>query len=114
MYKCEILYITCTDGLHYCVHNCTVELYTPVCQLASVLSTNHRRASIYLLCSDWSISHPLEPEPKPDLELNHSMLTTSFPKGNGRGKKEEEKRLIPKIVAYLSLLRWSHIPRLDQ
>jgi hypothetical protein len=26
--------------------------------LASVLSTNHRRASIYLLCSDWSIKCP--------------------------------------------------------
>ena len=41
--------------------------------------TNHRRATTYLLRSDWSISHPPNP-------LNHSMLTTSFPYGDGRGK----------------------------
>ena len=40
-----------------CVHMfsclyCTVQL--PDASLASVLSTNHRRALSYLLCSDWS------------------------------------------------------------
>ena len=68
----------CTDE----VHTCTVK---PVCynctllgvNLAFVLLTNHRRASIYMLRCDWSISH----HHPPDLELNHSMLTTSVPSG---------------------------------
>ena len=49
------------------MYNCTLARAS----LASVLSTNHRRASIYLLCSDWFCrSHPPE--------LNFSMLTQPF------------------------------------
>jgi hypothetical protein len=40
-----------TTALYNCTHASA--------SLASVLSTNHRRASIYLLCSDWSIRHHL-------------------------------------------------------
>ena len=70
-----LLYIYTVVQSLFTLYNCTLASTS----LASVLSTNHRRALIYLLCSDWSIRCPLEPE------LNHSMLTTSFPKGNGRG-----------------------------
>jgi hypothetical protein len=38
------------------LYNCTLTSAS----LASVLTTNHRRASIYLLRSDWSIRCPLE------------------------------------------------------
>ena len=66
------------------LYNCTLASAS----LPSVLSTNHRRSSIYLLRSDWPISHhPLDLDLDLDLELNDSMLTTSFPYGNGRGKK---------------------------
>ena len=41
------------------------------------------------------------------------MTTPSGILNNGRRRKKKE-RLIPKIVAYLSLLRWSHALRLDQ
>ena len=40
-----------------------------------------------MLCSDWSISHLPNLELELELELNHSMLTTSFRTGKGRGKK---------------------------
>jgi hypothetical protein len=51
--------------------------------------TYNRRASIYLLCSDWSISHfPLDPE------LNHSMLTTLFPSGKRRGKNRNPYKIL--------------------
>ena len=50
--------------------------------LPSVLSANHRTASIYLLCSDCSIRRYLTM-----IHLNHSILTTSFQNGNERGKK---------------------------
>jgi hypothetical protein len=39
------------------LHNCTLA----TASLASVLSTNHRRPSIYLVHSDWSVRHPLDP-----------------------------------------------------
>ena len=68
------------------LYNCTLASAS----LASVLSTNHRRASIYLLRSDWSIRCPLDLDLDLELELNHSMLTTSFPKGNGLGKNGEQ------------------------
>jgi hypothetical protein len=32
---------------------------------------------------------PTHPHPIPHHQLNHSMLTTSFPKENGRGKKKD-------------------------
>ena len=67
--------------LYFCsfsVNSGTVLLYN--CTLASAslayfLSTNHRRASIYLLRSDWSIRGHDRAKP------NHSMLTTFFPLG---------------------------------
>ena len=46
-------------------YNCTL----PSASLACVLSINHRRVMIYLLGSDWSISHL----PYPELEL--SLIT---------------------------------------
>ena len=50
------------------LYNCTLASAS----LASVLSTNHRRALIYLLHSDWSIRH------RPTHPLNCSMLTQPF------------------------------------
>jgi hypothetical protein len=40
-----------------------------------------------MLRCDWLIRHPHH-HPDPELELNHSMLTMSFPKANGHGKKD--------------------------
>ena len=60
------------------------------CEFINV--TNHRRSSIHLLRSDWSISHPL-PLANPD--LNHSMLTTSFPYGNRHGKNRKPFVILP-------------------
>ena len=70
------------------LYNCTLARAS----LPSVLSTNHRRSPFYLLRSDWSISHPL-PLANPD--LNHSMLTTSFPYGNRHGKNGKPFVILP-------------------
>ena len=43
--------------------------------LPSVLSANHRRALIYLLCSDWIIKHPMMTMMT---DLNCCMLTQPF------------------------------------
>ena len=73
--KCTLVNI---EPVHY---NCTL----PGASLAFVLSTNHRRASIYMLHSDWSISHhPLDPIP----ELNYSMLPAAALAEQGRWKKQ--------------------------
>jgi hypothetical protein len=67
------------ESVHY---NCTL----PDANLAFVLSTNHRRASFYMLCSDWSISHhPLDPIP----ELKHRMLPVAPLVEQGRWKKAQ-------------------------
>ena len=71
---------TCSVYMSQVGSNLRLSNYTPW-DLA--ILTNHRRALSYVLCSDWSISHHHQPW-NPD--LNHSMLTTSFPNGNGRGK----------------------------
>ena len=60
-----------------CVHifsclYCTVHL--PGASLASVVTTNHRRVSSYLICSDWSISWLMMMEEE---EENCHLLTTS-------------------------------------
>ena len=52
------------------LYNCTLASAS----LASILSTNHGRALIYLLQSDWSIRH----RPHPHHSLNCSMLTQPF------------------------------------
>ena len=74
--------ISCTAVHLYfspvCVHSGTVHttaLYN--CTLASaslayVLSTNHRRASIYMLCSDWSVRHHHQP--------HHPLIAACLPR----------------------------------
>jgi hypothetical protein len=62
------------------LHCTTVRALVP----AWPLFCQPRRALIDLLCSYWSIRHC--PLLAPSLHLNCCMLTTSFPKGNGRGK----------------------------
>ena len=42
-------------SLRDCVQNCTAQLALTSASLTSLLSTNHRTAKIYMLCSDWSI-----------------------------------------------------------
>ena len=60
------------------LYNCTLASAS----LASVLSTNHRRAWIYLLRSDWSIRHCLAWP-----ILIAVCWPRPYPSGNGRGKK---------------------------
>ena len=72
---CSALFLA-VHSVYTCSAVCTAMYSYPApadARLASVLSTNHRRASSYLLCSDWS-NRWLEKEKK---ERRIAMLITS-------------------------------------
>ena len=66
----------------------------------SVLSTNQRRASMYLLCSDWS-NRCLEEE-----EENCHLLTTTRRTDKGRGKNRQIFALYFDFQCFLKYNLW--------
>ena len=80
MYRSEILYKTCTDGLFYCVFKYPVQLYLHSLVLACPI-TEELQFTCFALIGPLVI-----PISSPD--LNYSILTVALlPSRTGRGKK---------------------------
>ena len=102
LYMCMLLRLCTLVHMFSCLY-CTVHL--PGASPASVLSTNHRRASRHMLCSDWS-NRWLK-------MMMVMMMMNSFVKTEVKWKKDQ-KWSQPEVEQDLKLNKWEIISIEDE